>query len=126
MPGDQIRTILGRAARAATALSDSPGGRAKVVQTLVEKVTVDEKTIIIKLQRGPLLDGDIWSSASEDRSDSAIELMAAVAFKQRGVETKLVLPGLSQRNYSSRCDPALIKAIARGRTWFEDLATGRA
>src|SRR2546423_9340619 len=26
----------------------------------------------------------------------------------------------------SRCDPALIKAIARGRGWFEELATGRA
>src|SRR2546423_3555384 len=26
----------------------------------------------------------------------------------------------------SRCDPALIKAIARGRAWFEELATGRA
>ena len=25
-----------------------------------------------------------------------------------------------------RCDPALIKAIARGRAWFEELATGRA
>jgi hypothetical protein len=28
--------------------------------------------------------------------------------------------------HSSRCDPALIKAIARGRAWFEELATGRA
>ena len=41
-------------------------------------------------------------------------------------ETKLVLPGLAQRNHASKCDPALIKAIARGRTWFEELATGRA
>jgi site-specific DNA recombinase len=126
MPGEQIRTILGRAARAAAALSGSPGGRAKVVQTLVEKVIVDDKTMIIKVRRDPLLGGDVWSSASEDPSDSAIELTAAVAFKRRGVETKLVLPGLAQRNHSSRCDPALIKAIARGRTWFEELATGRA
>ena len=55
-----------------------------------------------------------------------IELTAAVAFKRRGVATKLVLPGLAQQNHSSRCDPALIKAIARGRAWFEELATGRA
>ena len=27
---------------------------------------------------------------------------------------------------SSPCDPALIKAIARGRAWFEELSTGRA
>ena len=45
---------------------------------------------------------------------------------RRGAETKLVLPGLAQQKHSSRCDPALIKAIARGRAWFEELATGRA
>jgi len=37
-----------------------------------------------------------------------------------------VLPGLAQQIDRSRCDPALIRAIARGRTWFEELATGRA
>ena len=73
-----------------------------------------------------MLDGDVPSSVPEDRSDSAIELTAAVAFKRRGVETKLVLPGRAQRTQSSRSDPALIKAIARGRAWFEELATGRA
>ena len=56
----------------------------------------------------------------------SIELTEAVAFKRRGVETKLVLPGLAQPSHSARCDPALIKAIARGRAWFEELATGRA
>jgi ParB-like chromosome segregation protein Spo0J len=40
----------------------------------------------------------------------------------------LVLPGLAQQHqkHSSRCDPALIKAIARGRAWFEELAIGHA
>ena len=37
-----------------------------------------------------------------------------------------MLPGLAQQKESSRCDPALIKAIARGHAWFEELATGRA
>src|SRR5207253_5421115 len=36
------------------------------------------------------------------------------------------LPGLAPQNHASRCDPALIKAIARGRGWFEELASGRA
>jgi site-specific DNA recombinase len=125
MPGDQIRSILGRAA-AAAALSDSPAGRTTVVHRLVEKVIVDEKTLTIKVRRGPLLGGGVPSSASEDASDDTIELTAAVAFKRRGVETKLALPGLAQRKHGSRCDPALIKAIARGRAWFEELATGRA
>lgn len=126
MPSDQIRKMLGRAAHVAAALSSSSGERAKLFRGLVEKVMVDENTMIIKLRRDPLLGGDVWSSASADPNGSAIELTAAVAFKRRGVETKLVLPGLAQRKHSARCDPALIKAIARGRTWFEELATGRA
>jgi hypothetical protein len=64
--------------------------------------------------------------ASEAASDSAVELTATVAFTRRGSETKLVLAGLAPQKHGSRCDPALIKAIARGRAWFEELATGRA
>jgi len=126
MPSEQMRKMLGRAARVAAALSGSPRERATLVRELVEKVIVDEKMLTIKLRRGLFLGGDIRSSVSEDGGDNAVELTAAVAFKRRGAETKLVLPGLAQQNHSSHCDPALIKAIARGRAWFEEIATGRA
>src|SRR5258705_9412951 len=125
MPSDQVRKLLSRAARMAAALGGSPGERAKLVRELVEKIIVDEKTIIIKLRRG-LLGEDVASSASEAASDSAVELTATAAFTRRGAETKLVLPGLAPQKHSSRCDPALIKAIARGRAWFEELVSGRA
>jgi hypothetical protein len=124
MPADQIRKMLGRAPRLAGAFSGSPRDRAKLVRGLVEKVIVDDETIIIKMRRGTLLGRDIPSSASADPSSSPIELTAAVACKRRGVETKLMLPGLDQPNHGARCDPALIKAIARGRARFEELATG--
>jgi hypothetical protein len=110
----------------AAALGGSQAERAKLVRELVEKIIVDEKTIIIKLRRGPLLGGDVPSCTSDEPSDSALELTAAVDFTRRGAETKLVLQGLAQQTHKSRCDPALIKAIARGRAWFEELATGRA
>ena len=125
MPSDELRKLLGRAGRMAAALGGSPGERVKLVRELVEKIIVDEKILTIKLRRGPLLGGDVPSSASETASDSAVELTAAVAFKHRGIETRLMLPGLAQQNQPSKCDPALIKAIARGRAWFEELATGR-
>src|SRR5205085_414318 len=48
MPSDQVRKLLSRAARMAAALDGSPGERAKLVRELVEKIVVDEKTIIIK------------------------------------------------------------------------------
>ena len=44
----------------------------------------------------------------------------------RPLPRRLVLPGLEPHKPSSRCDPALIKAIARGRAWFEELVSGRA
>src|SRR5205807_10631381 len=123
-PSDQLRKLLIRAARMAAALGCSPGERAKLVHEFVEKIIVDENTINIKLRRSFLL--GIPSSASEAASEGAVELTAAVAFTRRGAETKLVLPGLAPQKHSSKCDPALIKAIVRGRAWFEELATGRA
>jgi site-specific DNA recombinase len=126
LPSVQIRKLLGRAARVAAPLGGSPEERAKLVRQFVEKIIVDEKRLTIKVRRSALLGGDVLSSASEAASDSAVELTAAAGFTRRGAETKLVLPGLAQQDRSSRCDPALIKAIARRRAWFEQLAIGRA
>src|SRR2546421_2208216 len=108
MPGDHIPKLLNRAARLAPALRGSPDERAKLVRELVEKIIVDEKTIIVKLQGGALLGGDVPSSASAERCDNGIELTAPVTFLRRGADTKLVLPGLAQQKHRSRCDPALI------------------
>jgi hypothetical protein len=77
---------------------------------------------MIKMRRGALLGVEASPCASEAPSGSTIELTAVVDFKRRGAETKLVMPGLAQHNPASRCDSALIKAIARGRAWFEELA----
>jgi len=126
MPADQIRKMLGRAPRLAAAFSGSPRDQAQLVRGLVEKVIVNKTTIVIKMRPGALLGRDGPSPALEDPSSSAIELTAAVAFKRRGVETKLMLPRLDQPNHGTRRDPALIKAIARGRAWFDELVTGRA
>jgi DNA invertase Pin-like site-specific DNA recombinase len=125
MPSDQIGNLLSRIARITTALEGLPRERAKLVRELVEKIIVDSKTITIKLRRGLLLSEDVPLCMSEAASDRAVELTAAVAFTRRGAETKLVLPGLAQQNQTAKCDPALIKAIARGRAWFDELATGR-
>ena len=125
MPSEQVRKMLGRAGRLAAALRGSPAERAKIVRELVEQVIVDDKRIIIKVWRGALLGGDVPSDALDQPSASTIELTTAVDYRHRGVGTKLLLPGLGQQSQELRCDPALIKAIARGRAWFEELATGR-
>ena len=124
MSGDQTRKIHARAARLVAALIGSPEQRSPAIRGLVEQVVVDEQTIIIKVRRGPLLDRPV-SSASDAPSDGAIELTAAVSIKRRGVGTRLVLLD-RQQNPTARCDPALVKAIARGRAWFDELVSGRA
>ncbi|MBV9815039.1 MAG: recombinase family protein [Alphaproteobacteria bacterium] len=125
LPGHQMQRLLGRAARFAARLGNSHRDRAKVIRGLVERVIVDEKRIVVAMRRSALLDGDVPLQAS-DASSSAIELTAAVEFKRRGPAIKLVLPGVgSHRNGRSKCDPALVKAIARGRAWFDELASGR-
>jgi DNA invertase Pin-like site-specific DNA recombinase len=126
IPGEQAREMIDRATRFAAALNRSPAERAKVVRSLIEKVIVEEKTLTIKVPQSVLLGRNVPSSASEDRSDQAIELTAAVVFKRRGVETKLVLAGVAPENDRSRLDPTLIKMVARGRAWFEELVAGRA
>ncbi len=84
------------------------------------------KPVILSIgSLSPLLGGAVMPPLSENPSDSPIELTTPVAFRRRGVEMRLVLPAVALQNDRSRCDPTLIKAIARGRAWFEDLAAGR-
>ena len=81
---------------------------------------------MIRVRRSPLLGRAVVSPLSENPSDTPIELTAPVAFRRRGVEMRLVLPAVASQNDRSKCDPTLIKAIARGHAWFEELAAGRA
>jgi site-specific DNA recombinase len=125
LPSHQMRRLLAGAARFAATLGNSHRDRAKVIRGLIERVIVDEKRIVVAMRRSAFSDRDVPLRAS-DTSDSAIELTAAVEFKRRGAAIKLVLPGVgSHRKGRLECDPALVKAIARGRAWFDELAAGR-
>ncbi len=96
---DQVRKMLGRAARLAAALRGSSPDRAKIVRALVTGVIVDEKTIVIKVRRGIVLGGNAGASAE---SDGTIELSATIEFKWGGIETKL----LSRRSATCAVDGA--------------------
>jgi hypothetical protein len=130
LPSHQMGRLLGRAARSAATLGNSHGDRAKVIRGLVERVILDEERIVVAMRHSAFSDGEVPLRASDfrasDSSGSAIELTAAVEFKRRGAAIKWVLPGVaSHRNVCSVCDPALVKAIARGRAWLDELASGR-
>jgi hypothetical protein len=61
----------------------------------------------------------------EIATDALFEPKAAIAFRRRGVASKLVLVGRAEPYHSAKCDPALIEAIARGHLWFEEVHDGR-
>jgi site-specific DNA recombinase len=80
IPGDQIRKVLGRAARVASALRGSPAERLKTIRDLVEQVVVSEEKISIKVRRSVLSGEDIALGTADDPGDSTIEVATAVAF----------------------------------------------
>src|SRR5262249_30846294 len=124
MPSEQIHKLLGRARRLAATLSGER--RTAIVRELIEKVILDDDGLTVRVRGSAVWGGTVASPARDITTDALFELKAAVAFRRRGVETKLVLPGRTEPYHSAKCDPVLIKAIARGRLWFEELATGRA
>jgi len=60
------------------------------------------------------------------KKDAVVRHVIPARIRRRGVEMRLVLHGGNNGSGDDRVDPALVKAIVRGRQWFEDLASGRA
>jgi DNA invertase Pin-like site-specific DNA recombinase len=82
---------------------------------LIDRVHLGTEEIAILINLRDLLAGE-----------ARIRHRVPIAMRRRGVETRLVIGDAQGGSGSSAVDPALVKAIARGRQWFEDLVTGRA
>ena len=57
--------------------------------------------------------------------DTVIRHVIKTRTRRRGVEMRLVLEGGEKNSNNARVDPTLVKAIVRGRQWFEQLASGQ-
>lgn len=55
-------------------------------------------------------------------SADSVDIKIPVKLKRRGVEKKIVLTDRNQR--PARPNPKLIKAVAQGRVWFDQLKSG--
>ena len=120
---EQSQSVLDRAAKLANVLrAGSPEARSKLAADLIERVVIDDSVISVVLRKRPLI-AKIKASA-EAIADDMIRLSAPIEFRRRGVETKLVLRAGGEMQKPGRVDPALVKAVARGGLWFEQLATG--
>jgi len=122
---EQTRLVLDRAARLSTSLlQGSPEERTRLAVELIERVVIENAAISIAVRKGLLVTET--GAAAGTSPDDTILLSAPVAFRRRGVETKLVLPAAVEMQKLGRVDLSLVKAIARGRFWFEQLAAGGA
>jgi len=61
--------------------------------------------------------------ADQPRADPIITRFLPMRIKRRGVELRLVIE--AERTQAPKVDLVLLKAVARARRWFDDLASGR-
>jgi hypothetical protein len=121
----ETQALLNRAGRIATILRGraSPE-RAQAIRGLVQRIVISDHALSITMRRGALFGGAKTSAGVHP--SNAILISVPIEFRRRGVEMKLVIPADADRSRPASRDPVLIKAVARGHEWFEDLATGRA
>jgi hypothetical protein len=119
----RTRLVLDRAASVAkTLLQGSPEERVKLAIELIEQVAIDDLAVSIILRKRPFLPET--GAPPEASQHDTILVSAPITFRRRGVETKLVLAPSFETQKPARVDAALVKAVARGRLWFEQLAAG--
>jgi hypothetical protein len=84
----------------------------------VTRIRLTPSSAEIEFRAGTLLD-----EAQDSPAAAHIRIQVPTAFERRTGATSIVVPG---REVEPSADPALIKAIARGHTWLEQLASGEA
>jgi hypothetical protein len=89
--------------------------------TIIERVDLKRDGMQITLNLGSMLRPDQFPPGG---ANLRMTRLVPMRLKRRGVETRMVIPG--EAVTSSRTDPALLRALARGYNWFCELASGRA
>ena len=115
----EIQSLL----KAAETKSVSLGSRSQTAPTiaeLVKRVELRKNGIEISMNLESLLPRDSRISGAPTMTFTRF---VPLQMKRRGVAMRLVIgDGISTR----KTDPTLLKAIARGRKWFNELVSGRA
>jgi len=121
---EQITTLLDSADGIAAKLDKgTPAEQAQALRTVIKRIIIGDDTLAITLRRAALMPD---AKPAADQDDDTIQLAVPLQLRRRGVEIKLVIPGEAHRSQPARPDPALIRAVARGHLWFQDLASGKA
>jgi site-specific DNA recombinase len=99
-----------------------PTAQRAILEQLIRTVQVSTDKLWIELKPAELRWRLLWDD-KPNTQHTVIDVPMSAA--RHGVETRLVVESQNQRRRVSR-DDALVRAIACGRAWFEELASGKA
>jgi DNA invertase Pin-like site-specific DNA recombinase len=119
MPLADIQLVLKAAEARAATLESLPQG-ALTIAELVDRVALRKNGEAISINLGSLLPA---GSMLRQRPLLTFTEFVPLRMKRRGVAMRLVIGGSVS---TGTADPTLLKAVARGRKWFNELASGRA
>jgi uncharacterized protein YicC (UPF0701 family) len=128
----QQRTLIQMAQQHAAHWSKlSPATQRDFLHRSIERITVKEKEIGIHIKQHALIQAllpqeDRSKRLSKDEThetEHCIVLTVQAQLKRCGLEVRLVIAGEEMKTESTRPNQALIKAIARGRHWYEQLTS---
>lgn len=116
-----LAALFIRAAALASALSDPAStSRRAMLLDIVERVIIAEDRLAIVLRTHAVRDRlDIDAGGPADE----IILDIPVAFRRRGIETRLVIDNSSA---PTKPDEKLVELVVQAHRWFDDLKTGTA
>ncbi len=119
---DGVRTLLVDPAAITNAARDAdlPPERIPALLDTLAGQGGDPLDLVRRVELGP----EALTLTVALAEDLSITRQIGMSIKRRGVEMRLVIPGANTA--ASKADPALLKAIARARGWFDELITGRA
>ncbi len=117
--GVDARSIPGALKVSAVQSKDlnSVTGRAEALERIVQRIDIRHEGMRLTLLLPMIGSGDKVDSTLSP----TITRDVPMKIRRRGVEMKLVITG----GGAARTDPALIKAIARGQLWFDELRSGK-
>jgi DNA invertase Pin-like site-specific DNA recombinase len=113
--GPVIADVLGIAIVQSKKLS-SRTDSAETLYSILQRVDLSQGNMRLTLQLAPIVENQ-----EKDAACPVLVKDIPLQIRRRGVEMKLVIEG---PKVHSSTDPILIKAVARGRIWFEELQSG--
>ena len=100
--------------------STDKSGKCELLQTIVQRVDIAPGQVQIEIDNNRLV--GLLTGETVAHSTEATILSVPFRIRKRGVESKLII---NDDNALGGKDPMLIETIARGHSWFEEIAFGQ-